>query len=539
MARHGLDEIVLAMRWFAPVRFLAHLNPWNWMRDRNETDGARIRHALEELGPIFVKFGQMLSTRPDLIPEDIAVELALLQDRVPAFSNAPQLIESLYGRPLTDMFYTFDNAPLASASIAQVHAATLLDGKDVVVKVLRPGIDKIIKRDISLLYTIASLAERYWFTGRRLKPRDIVREFEQTLLHELDLLREAANASQLKRNFLHSDLLHVPEIYWPLAREKVMVMERIHGIQISDIDQLRAHGIDLKQLAERGVEIFFTQVFRDCFFHADMHPGNIFVSPKPAEKPQYIAVDFGIMGTLSPTDQRYLAENILAFFNRDYRKVAQLHIDSNWVPPDTRVDELESAIRTVCEPIFERPLKDISFGQLLLRLFQTGKQFHMKVQPQLLLLQKTLIHIEGLGRQLYPDLDLWSTGKPYLERWLKQQVGFVGLFRKVKENIPFWLEKFPEVPELGYQALQYLQHQEIRQIKQADLESINFRKSEMKSSPFFMNIGFFMALVGLIMALVSNKPWEHPENMLSMGVSIIAAGVFFMVIHFLKSTRID
>ncbi|NIP73716.1 MAG: ubiquinone biosynthesis regulatory protein kinase UbiB [Gammaproteobacteria bacterium] len=451
LVRHGLDELIIATHLFRPVRFLIYLAPWYWLRGKRAPRGVRIRRALEDLGPIFVKFGQILSTRRDLLPDDIAEELARLQDRVPPFpgAQARAIIQQTYGKPLAELFRTLDETPLASASIAQVHAATLHDGREVVVKVLRPGIERVIRRDVSLMFYVAGLAERYWREGRRLRPREVVAEFEKVIYDELDLVREAANATQLRRNFEGSALLYVPEAYWPLARTNVIVMERISGTPISDIEALRRQGIDLKRLAEDGVEIFYTQVFRHNFFHADMHPGNIFVSPEG----QYIAVDFGIMGTLTPEDQRYLAENFLAFFNRDYRRVAQLHLESGWIPPGTRVDEFESAIRTVCEPNFNRPLKDISFGQVLLRLFQTARRFNMEVQPQLVLLQKTLLNIEGLGRQLYPDLDLWTTAKPFLERWMSEQLGARAFARRMRENVPQWSEKLPELPLLMHDYL--------------------------------------------------------------------------------------
>ncbi|MDE2089483.1 MAG: ubiquinone biosynthesis regulatory protein kinase UbiB [Gammaproteobacteria bacterium] len=456
LVRHGLDEVILATHLFRPVRFLMYFSPWYWLRRRTPAPrGVRIRRALEDLGPIFVKFGQILSTRRDLMPEDVADELAKLQDRVPPFpgAQARAIIEKAYGHPLERACQAFDVTPLASASIAQVHLARLHDGREAVIKVVRPGIEKIIRRDVGLLYNLAYLAERYWKEGRRLRPREVVAEFEKTILDELDLMREAANASQLRRNFEGSPLLYVPEIMWEYTRRNVMVMERIHGTPISDIETLKRQGIDLKRLSERGVEIFFTQVFRDNFFHADMHPGNIFVSPQG----RYIAVDFGIMGSLSPTDQRYLAENFLAFFNRDYRRVAQLHVESGWVPQGTRVDQFESAIRTVCEPIFERPLKDISFGRLLLHLFQTARRFNMEVQPQLVLLQKTLLNIEGLGRQLYPDLDLWQTAKPFLEHWMKQQIGVRALWKNLRTHLPLWAEKLPELPLLLHGVAQQAQ----------------------------------------------------------------------------------
>lgn len=451
LGRHGLDEVIFATHLFRPVRYLQYLSPWRWFRRESLPRGVRIRRSLEDLGPIFVKFGQILSTRRDLLPDDIAVELAQLQDNVPPFpgEQARGIIEKSLGRPIAELFETFDEQPLASASIAQVHTATLHDGGEVVVKVVRPNILNTIRHDLDLLYTLAGLATRFWADGKRLRPQEVVAEFEKTLLDELDLMREASSASMLRRNFSGSDLLYVPEIHWPLTCRNVMVMERIHGIQVSNIESLKAQGIDLKQLSEHGVEIFFTQVFRDNFFHADMHPGNIFVEPSG----RYVAVDFGIMGTLSHDDQHYLAGNFLAFFQRDYRKVAELHVESGWVPEGTRVEEFEAAIRTVCEPIFERPLKEISFGLLLLRLFQTARRFNMEVQPQLVLLQKTLLNIEGLGRQLYPELDLWQTAKPYLERWMSDQIGVRSVFRSLRRNAPEWSEKLPELPGLLHQWL--------------------------------------------------------------------------------------
>lgn len=454
LVRHGLDEILLETHLLRPLRFLIYFSPAYWLRDRQTPRGQRVRRALEDLGPIFIKFGQLLSTRRDLLPEDIADELAKLQDHVAPFPGrqAYSIIEEAYQKPMASIFKRFDEAPLASASIAQVHTAQLHDGQEVVVKVLRPNIEKLIRRDVALLYHLANLAETYWREARRLRPKAVVTEYEKTILDELNLTREAANGSQLRRNFLHSVDLYVPEIFWPYTRRNVLVMERVFGIPISDIQKLKKQGIDLKKLSNRGVEIFFTQVFRHNFFHADMHPGNIFV----AEDGKYIAIDFGIIGTLSPYDQRYLAENFLAFFNRDYRRVAELHVESGWVSASTRVDEFESAIRMVCEPIFERPLKEISFGRLLLQLFQTARRFNMEVQPQLVLLQKTLLNIEGLGRQLNPDLDLWVTAKPFFERWMRDQVGPQAFVRRLHQSLPQWGELLPVLPEL---ALHFLQQQ--------------------------------------------------------------------------------
>jgi ubiquinone biosynthesis protein len=451
MMFHGLDEIVLKTHLFRPIRHLAYLSPNYWYKKPTESRGVRIRRTLEDLGPIYVKFGQALSTRRDLLPEDIADELVKLQDRVPPFASesAKAIIEKALGMSIQHAFAEFEDKPLASASVAQVHAATLHTGEKVIVKVLRPDIETRIKSDVGLLYELAKIAERFWEDAKRLRVTEVVAEFEKTTLDELDLLKEASNASTIRRNFEGSDALYIPEIYWEYSRSKVMVMERIYGIPVGEIEQLRAGHADFKKLAERGVEIFFTQVFRDNFFHADMHPGNVFVQLPD----KYLAVDFGIMGSLSLSDQRYLAENFLAFFNRDYRRVAEMHIESGWVPSHTRIEEFESAIRNVCEPIFEKPLKDISFGLLLLRLFQTARRFDMVVQPQLVLLQKTLLNIEGLGRQLYPDLDLWQTAKPFLEDWFHERLGPKAKITQALKRFPELAENFPEIPTLLFQAL--------------------------------------------------------------------------------------
>ncbi len=450
LVRHGLEEVIFAIHLFRPIRFLLLLLPWHWFRSVDISHGVRIRRTLEDLGPIFVKFGQALSTRRDLLSDDIADELAKLQDQVPPFpgDQARRIVEKAYGCDVSEIFEKFDETPLASASIAQVHAATLHDGSDVVVKVLRPDVRKHVKRDLEVLHLIAELAHRYWADGRRLRPREIIDDYEQTVMDELDLMREAANASQLRRNFENCSDLYVPEIYWDHCRVNVMVMERIHGIAVNDVKTLNEHNVNMKKLSERGVNIFFTQVFQHNFFHADMHPGNIFVSYETPQDPKYVGVDFGIMGTLSIEDQRYLAENLLAFFNQDYRRVAELHLESGWVPAETRIDQFESAIRTVCEPIFQKPIGEISFGNLLLRLFQTARRFQMEVQPQLILLQKTLLNVEGLGRQLDPDLDLWKTAKPFLDRWMSEQVGVRALVKGMRKHLPKVLEEAPELPSL-------------------------------------------------------------------------------------------
>jgi len=447
--RFGLDEFLLGHERVRGLRTaIGRVLFW---RDLREPRAVRLRRALERLGPIFVKFGQVLSTRRDLLPPDIADELARLQDRVPPFGSDRVLIalERAYGKPLAKVFARFEPEPVASASVAQVHFATLKDGTEAAVKILRPGIEAVIRHDVALLQAGATLLERVWADGKRLKPREVVAEFEKHLTDELDLMREAANASQLRRNFTGSTMLRVPEVYWDYCSAEVMVMERMSGTPISQVQALRDQGVDIARLARHGVEIFFTQVLRDGFFHADMHPGNIFVDAQG----RYVALDFGIMGTLTERDNNYLAQNFLAFFRRDYRRVAQAHLDAGWVPEGTRIDEFESAIRAVCEPIFDRPLREISFGKVLLRLFQASRRFNVEIQPQLVLLQKTLLNIEGLGRQLDPDLDLWKTAKPYLERWMSEQVGWRGLSRRVREEAPEWAQTLPQLPRLVHRAL--------------------------------------------------------------------------------------
>lgn len=467
--RHGLDELLLTLPWLRPVRFLKYLSPWYWVpANRNRPKAQRLVAAFEDLGPIFVKFGQMLSTRNDLLPPDYASALAQLQDRVRPFpaTLARQRIERAIGCSIDVAFAEFSSEPMASASIAQVHAARLHDGEEVIIKIVRPGVERRIRQDLDILYSIARLAERYWSEGPRLHPVAVVAEFDKTLMDELDLMREAANAAELRRHFENSPLLYVPKIYWDWCRTEVLVQERIFGVPIAQTDALKAAGVDMKVLAERGVEVFFTQVFDNNFFHADMHPGNIFVDVTRPAQPKYMAIDFGIVGSLMPEDQRYIAENFHAFFNRDYRRVAELHVESGWVPSTTRIEEFESAIRTVCEPIFQKPLKEISFGHFLFRLFQVARRFDMEVQPQLTLLQKTLLAIEGLGRQLYPDLDLWETAKPFIERWMRRRMGPKGLLRRLKNEFPFWMEHLAEMPRLHVQSLKNQQLQEARLAEQ-------------------------------------------------------------------------
>ena len=454
LLRYGLDELILSGFRQPGLVLLRRLLTIG--RDLSAPRGQRLREALERLGPIFVKFGQMLSTRRDLLPADIADELARLQDRVPPFPTevAVAIIERAFGRPLHEVFARFEREPVASASIAQVHFATLRDGREVAVKVLRPGMLPVIEKDLALMRTMAGWIERLSRDGRRLKPREVVAEFDKYLHDELDLMREAANAAQLRRNMADLGLVLIPEMYWDWCRSDVLVMERMHGVPISQVERLRAAGVDIKKLARDGVTIFFTQVFRDGFFHADMHPGNIQVSLAPETFGRFISLDFGIVGTLTQTDKEYLAQNFTAFFRRDYRRVAELHLESGWVPAGTRIDELEAAVRAVCEPYFDRPLKDISLGLVLMRLFQTSRRFNVEIQPQLVLLQKTLLNIEGLGRQLDPELDLWSTAKPFLERWMVEQVGPRRFWNQLKVEAPHYAKLLPELPRLLHAYLQ-------------------------------------------------------------------------------------
>ncbi|KQN67601.1 ubiquinone biosynthesis protein UbiB [Duganella sp. Leaf61] len=501
--KYGLDEI--AISGFKVPRTARFIDTVIFWRDLSSPRGVRLRLALEDLGPIFIKFGQVLSTRSDLIPPDIAVELARLQDRVPPFDSdiaIAQIHKSLGAHP-DQLFASFERTPVASASIAQVHFATLKDGKQVAVKVLRPGMKKTIDEDVALMQIAADLASRLWADSKRLKPKEVVAEFDKYLHDELDLMREAANASQLRRNFADSNLLLVPEMHWDYCSSNVIVMERMHGIPVSQIDRLAAAGVDLKKLSSDGVEIFFTQVFRDGFFHADMHPGNILVSIEPETFGRYIALDFGIVGTLTDYDKDYLSQNFLAFFRRDYKRVAEAHIESGWAPRETRVDELEAAVRACCEPIFDRPLKDISFGQILLRLFQTSRRFNVEVQPQLVLLQKTLLNIEGLGRQLDPDLDLWKTAKPYLENWMAEQVGWQGLYQKLKAEAPRYAQIFPQLPRLLHRALE---QQGERPGDNTELLKVLIHEQQ-RTNRLLSGAAWTVTLV--VLALVSYEFWPH------------------------------
>jgi ubiquinone biosynthesis protein len=525
LVRHRLDDFVAATHLYRPLRFVYFISPWTWFQRRSQlTRAQRLRLALEELGPIFVKFGQALSTRRDLLPADIADELARLQDKVPPFpgETARAIIEQAYGAPLDTYLHDFEQIPLAAASIAQVHTARLPDGREVIVKVLRPGMRAMIALDIEVMYTIAGMAERWWAESRRLKPHEIVREYERTILDELDLQREAANASQLKRNFAGTHLLYVPEVHWDFCRPQVLVMERIHGTPIGDLARLRELGTDFKRLAENGVEIFFTQVFRHNFFHADMHPGNIFVLLEDPLQPRYAAVDFGIVGTLDLRDQSYLAENFLAVFNRDYRRVATLHVQSGWVPRDTRIDEMESAVRTICEPIFDRPLKEISFGMVLLRLFEALRRFDGQIQPQLLLLQKTLLNVEGLGRQLYPELDIWQTAGPVLRGWMRDRVKPSNVLRELRRGWPDALDILKALPPLAKRlveraqdgtlelafdarALDQLREETAAQARRAD--RVRIGAALMISGILWLGLRLSPTLIGIILGAAGLGLW--------------------------------
>lgn len=517
VAVNRLDNLINPERLNLPARILLKLLPWPYLIKNEAPRGVRIRLTMEALGPVFIKFGQLLSTRRDLLPDDISDELARLQDDVPPFSSdeAIAIIEQNLGASVTELFAEFDREPLASASVAQVHSGKLHSGEEVVAKVIRPGIEKVIRKDIRLMYLCARFIRLLSSEARRLRPVEVVADYETTIFDELDLLREAANYSQLRRNFLASPLLFVPQVYWDYCRSSVLVMERVYGVPVADVKTLKEHNVNMKALAERGTEIFFTQVFRDRFFHADMHPGNIFIDVSNPEQPRYIAIDCGIIGTLEPEDQYYLASNLLAFFKRDYRKVAQLHVDSGWVPRETPVAALEAGIRTVCEPIFEKPLKDISFGQLLVRLFQVARRFNMQVQPQLVLLEKTLLNVEGLGRQLYPNLDLWATGQPFLEKWIKDQVSPLSLARSAKENSSDWILSAPMLAGQVVSTVRQLNDQQQRLFRQyAQTEQRRISSRKLGACLFFTGAGFSLASGGalvnpsvLAIALVAVGGW--------------------------------
>ena len=526
LVKHGLDEIILATHLFRPLRFAFYLSPGTWLHhDRGGSRAERLRLALEELGPIFMKFGQMLSTRRDLLPRDIADELEKLQDRVPPFPGAEacKIVERAYESTLEAVFARFDETPLAAATIAQVHTAQLKDGKEVVVKVVRPGIRSLIERDIEVLYTLAQLAARYWEDTHRLRPIELVREYRKTILDELDLMREAANASQLRRNFEGSSLLYVPEVYWDYCRKNVMVMERVHGVLINNVEELKRRGANIERLAENGVEIFFTQAFRHNFFHADMHPGNIFVLLDDPEHPRYAAVDFGIVGSLDPRDQHYLAENFGAFFDRDYRRIAQLHIDAGWIPAHVRVDELESAVRTVCEPIANKPLREISFGQVLISLFEAAQRFDAQMQPQLMLIQKTLLQIEGVGRQLYPDLDLWKTAQPLLRQWARERWRPKTLLREARAQLPDLLQALSQVPPLLENSIQRAADGRLR--LRVEATNLDLLRNELRASARRRDITVVAslgALSGILWLALNAQPIWPGIALALLGVGALA-----------------
>ena len=503
--RYGLDELVLTSFQHPWLRLTARVASMG--RDLSAPRGQRLREALQKLGPIFVKFGQVLSTRRDLLPLDVADELALLQDQVPPFPGdvAVATIERAFRKPLDEIFTSFDRTPVASASIAQVHFATVRDKngreREVAVKVLRPGMLKVIDQDLALIRMMAAWVERLVPDGKRLKPREVAAEFDKYLHDELDLVREAASAAQLRRNMAGLDLVMIPEMFWDLIRPEVLVMERMKGVPVNQIERLRAAGVDIPKLARDGVTIFFTQVFRDGFFHADMHPGNIMVSVEPATFGRYISLDFGIVGTLTQVDKEYLAQNFAAFFRRDYKRVAELHVESGWVPADTRIDELEAGIRSVCEPYFDRPLKEISLGMVLLRLFQISRRFNVVIQPQLVLLQKTLLNVEGLGRQLDPDLDLWHTAKPFLEKWMHEQIGPKRLLRELKDQAPYYAKMLPDLPRLLHGYLQQRPAEDLRR----ELRALALAQQQTNRLLRLIVFGGALALLALI-ALVLWAP---------------------------------
>ena len=536
LARHRLDDLVSATHLYRPMSVLRSLTPpgtpWSSPKEMlDKSRGERLRLALNELGPVFVKFGQILSTRPDLVPPDIADELALLQDQVAPFpgEEAKAIVERALEQPVGKLFTRFETEPLASASIAQVHAATLPDGRAVVENEVRPGIRLLLRRDIDLLYAIAGLAEKYWQNGQRVRPSEFVREFETFVFDELDMYREAANAAVLRRNFTHSPDLYIPEIHWPLCRENVLVMERVSGVPVSDIAALRAKGVNLENLAKRGIRVLYTQVFRDNLFHADMHPGNILVDVTNPENASFIALDFGIVASLTPKDLHYISENFLALFNRDYFRVAMLHVEAGWVPSDTRVDELEAAVRAVGEPNFARPLNEVSFGRLMLKLFQVAYRFRLNIQPQLIMLQKTLLNVEGLGRQLYPNLDVLAVAKPELERILREKHGIDSAARDLRDHLPGWLSKAPEMPGLLHSYLsQATTGQLTSRLASEDLARLHLDLERSRRSTLRAISGAGVLLSGAVMTALEAGPWRISGTS-ALGVLALVLGIWMLI----------
>jgi ubiquinone biosynthesis protein len=527
LVRHGLGELVAKIHLLRGLKPLIYLTPRFWFTRRDVPLGVRIREALEELGPVFVKFGQAVSTRRDLLPTEVADELAKLQEQVPPFpgDQARRIIEAALGASVTEIFAEFEETPMASASVAQVHKATLHDGRKMVVKVLRPGVEADIRRDLEVMYEIARLAERFWKPARRLHPLEVVAEYEKTILDELDLMREAANAALLRRNWEDSPIYYVPDVEWDLCRTNVMVMERIHGTPVSQIAEMERAGVDIKLLSERAVEIFFTQVFKHNFFHADMHPGNIFVDATEPANPRWLGVDFGIMGSLSVADQHYLAQNFVAFFNRDYRRVSELHIESGWVPKHVRVEEFEAAIRTVCEPIFNKPLKDISFGNLLVSLFRTARRFEMEVQPQLVLLEKTLLQIEGLGRQLYPELDLWETAKPFLEGWMSERIGPKGFFNRLQDQMPEVGETLKDLPRLLASTLRKIEKGGLEiQVHAPEVDALREEMQADRKRRFWVHLGSVALLAAALLYGLGSAPLWLSGSLAGIGLLAFVAG---------------
>jgi ubiquinone biosynthesis protein len=526
--RYRLDDTLFHLPPLQPFGWVRYGLPWHWRREERPL-GMRLRLALEELGPVAIKLGQALATRRDLLPLEVADELARLQDRVPPFPGtlARRILEETYGAPLERVFAEFSETPLAAASIAQVHAARLKDGREVVVKLLRPGIEQRIRQDLRVMYLLSAFIERYVPDGRRLRAREVIEDYEKTILDELDLVREGANAAQTRRNFEDRPILYVPLVHWQWTRRHVLVMERIHGIPINDIAALKARGVNFRFLAERGVEIFFTQVFRHNFFHADMHAGNIFVDTRDPARPGYIAVDFGIVGSLGSDDQRYIAHNIYAFFNGDYRRVAELHVASGWVRPDTRVEDLESVIRSLCEPILFRPFKDIHIDQLLLRLFEIARRFNMEVQPQLVLLQKTLVQIEGLGRQLYPDLDLWTTAKPFMERWMHEQLGVRGIYQQFKANLPDLAQRLPMLPLTLDHALQAITELPARQqALTQQLQRLENQRTRQRGGGWMLMGGMLLLMAGGLAGMVLGQSAAIGQNAWPIAAILGGCGLF-------------